>query len=372
MPATGFVNGNPDHNRSIVVVFLRGGADGLQMVAPVGDDDYYRARPKIAVAKKDAHRLDGMFSLHPSLAALHRPYLDGDLAVVHGAGSEDNTRSHFEAQDMMEHGGAAGGWLGRFLRLRPDAGGAPLAAVAIGRTLPESLRGGPSTVVMESLESLAFPDESQRYLGALGELYGLEQGMIGDAGRDTMNALDKIRTLRDGGPAPGNGARYPEGKFGDGMRVIAQLIKTRVGLEAATIDLDGWDSHIATGPLMEPRMQTLADSLAALRTDLGSAMERTTVIVMTEFGRRVYENASFGTDHGRASVMFIMGGGVAGGRVHAKWTGLARDQLVGPGDLPVTFNYRDVLAPLLNRISPSTDLDTLFPGHPLQSAPLFA
>jgi uncharacterized protein (DUF1501 family) len=372
MPATGFVNGNPDHQRSIVVVFLRGGADGLQMVAPVGDDDYYRARPKIAVAQKNAHRLDGFFALHPSLEALHRPYLDGDLAIIHGAGSEDDTRSHFEAQDMMEHGGAAGGWLGRFLRMRPDAGGAPLAAVAIGKTLPESLRGGPSTVVMESLESLAFPDESQRYLGALGELYALEQGPIGDAGRDTMNALERIRSLHGGGPAPANGAAYPENTFGDGMRVIGQLIKAKVGLEAATIDLDGWDSHIATGPLMEPRMQVLADSLAALRTDLGPAMKNTTVVVMTEFGRRVYENASYGTDHGRASAMFVMGGGIAGGQVHAEWGGLASDKLVGPGDLPVVFNYRDVLAPILNRTSPATDVADLFPHHAIRPVPMFS
>lgn len=371
MPATGFVNGNPDHDRNIVVVFLRGGADGLQMVAPVGDDDYYRARPKISVAKKDGLRLNSMFSLHPSLGALHRPFLDGDIAIIHGAGSEDDTRSHFEAQDMMEHGGAAGGWLGRFLRARPDAGGAPLAAVAIGKTLPESLRGGPSTVVMESLESLAFPEESQRYLGALGDLYAREPGRLGVAGQDTMNALERIRQLRGGGPPPENGARYPDGNFGDGMRVIGQLIKARVGLEAATIDLEGWDSHIATGPLMEPRMQALAESLAALRTDLGSVMNRTTVVVMTEFGRRVYENASYGTDHGRASVMFVMGGGVAGGQVHAEWSGLARDNLVGPGDLPVVFNYRDVLAPILSRISPAMDLARLFPGHSIQAAPLY-
>ncbi len=372
MPATGFVNGNPDHDRNIVVVFLRGGADGLTMVAPVGDDDYYRARPNIGVAQRDGLALDDFFALHPSLGALHRPYQEGDIAIVHGAGSEDETRSHFEAQDMMEHGGDAGGWLGRFLRTRPDASGAPMAAVAIGRTLPESLRGGPSTVVMESLDSLAFPQESQRYLGALGELYALEAGPIGNAGRDTMNALARIRELRGGGPAPGHGAQYPKGEFGDGMRVIAQLIKANVGLEAATIDLDGWDSHIATGPLMEPRMKTLADSLAALRTDLGPAMKHTTVIVMTEFGRRVYENASYGTDHGRASVMFVMGGGVAGGRVHAQWPGLAHDLLEGPGDLPVAFNYRDVLAPILGRTSPSMDLAGLFPGHPIQPVSLYA
>ena len=147
------------------------------------------------------------------------------------------------------------------------------------------------------------------------------------------------------------------------MRLAAQLIKARVGVEAITVDLGGWDSHLSQGPLISPLMRRLANGLAAFRRDLGAAMRQTTVVVMSEFGRRVSENSALGTDHGRGGAMFVLGGDGAEGRVIADWPGLKRDALVGPGDLPVTTDYRDVLIPVLRRHAPGADMARVFPGH---------
>src|SRR6478672_10739966 len=146
-----YATGKGDQRHALVVIFLRGGADGLNMVAPLQDDGYYRARPRIAIPKAAAAPLDGFFGLNPLLKELAPAYHDGALAIVHAAGSEDDTRSHFEAQDLMEHGGlAGGGWLGRFLRAQASDTVGPLSAVALGRTVPECLRGAPTATVLES------------------------------------------------------------------------------------------------------------------------------------------------------------------------------------------------------------------------------
>lgn len=364
MANNGYVHGNPDQQHCLVVVFLRGGADGLNMVVPVEDDGYYRQRPTISIAKKNTLRLDPLFGLNPELGALHPAYLEGDLAIVHAAGSEDLTRSHFEAQDFMEHAGdVAGGWLGRYLRTAPRVQGGPLAAIAIGQVQPESLRGAPASVVMDSLETLSLGEDAGGYMDGLSSLYNLERGGLGVAGKSMLTALRKITELQRTDYIPSNSAAYPQDDFGRGLREVAQLIKARVGVEAVTLDLDGWDSHIAASALMNPLMRSLSDALAAFRTDLGDAMAHTTVVVMTEFGRRVYENASFGTDHGRGSAMMILGGGVAGGKVHHAWQALDGPNLEGPGDLPVTTNYRDVLASIFARHGGLNSLENVFPGH---------
>lgn len=373
MNATGFVNGNGDAKNALVVIFLRGGADGLNMVVPIEDDSYYTARPLVGISKKETLPLDGMFALNPQLAPLADLYRDGDLAIVHCAGSEDQTRSHFEAQDSMEHGGTAGGgWLGRYLRYRPNAPGGPLAAVAIGSAAPEVLRGAPATVVMESFSDFALGERAPAALSALGRLYASEPGALGAAARSTLAALGQIAELNEGGYTPENGALYPKSQLGDGLCHVARLLKAKVGLEVACLDLGGWDSHFASGTLMNPLMKQLANGMAAFRADLNGAMQSTTLVVMTEFGRRVYENASLGTDHGRASVMFVMGGGVRGGKVYCDWQGLSMDKLEAPGDLPVQNNYRDVLAPILARHSGIEDYSRVFPDYALSPLGLYA
>ena len=360
-------DGNGDRRRCLVVIFLRGGADGLELVPPVGDDAYYRARPLLGVRPPSALALDDLFALHPRLAALRPIYAEGDLAIVHAAGSEDASRSHFEAQDLMEHGGlAAGGWLGRFLRYRSEPASGALSAVAVGKTLPECLRGAPAATVMQSLDDFTLGPESDALLPQLARLYAPETGALGRSARDTLEALRRIERLRAVPYQPAGGADYPAGELGRSLAELARLIKARVGLEAAAVDVGGWDSHLAQATLLEPLMARLAQGLAAFYRDLGKDMGTTSVVVMTEFGRRVRENASLGTDHGRGSVMMVLGGGVRGGRVIGGWAGLEAAVLEGPGDLPVRNNYRNVLAPVLRRHGAGEDLSRIFPDFEVE------
>lgn len=388
-PAQALITGNGDQRQTLVVVFLRGAADGLALVPPLEDDHYYRARPRLGIAKQDAVRLDGRFGLHPKLQPLESAWKDGDLAIVHACGTEDQTRSHFEAQDLMEHGGiVAGGWLGRFLRARPAPASGALACVAVGKALPECLLGAPTMTVMQSMDEFAIGGRTPAFRTQLEKLYAMERGRLGAAARDTFDALGRIDAMRTTAYSPDNGADYGNGRakgggndeFANGLRQLARLIKANVGLEAASIDLGGWDSHFAQQGLVDSLAARLAGGLAAFRKDLGARMATTTVVVMTEFGRTVEENTAFGTDHGRGSAMFVMGGGVHGGRVHGEWRGLApevlekRGLLEGYGDLPVLNNYRNVLAPVLARHGAgmsATEMAAVFPGFELKPMGIF-
>lgn len=356
-----------DAAQTLVVVFLRGGADGLNMVVPVEDDGYYRARPLIGVAKDDTTPLDDLFGLNPALAPLHRAYAEGELLLIHGAGSDEDSRSHFEAQDYMERGGpGAGGWLGRYLRQNPRAANNPMAAIALGKTTPESLRASPATVVMESMRDLALGTDAGAYLGDLAALYGETHLPWGDPGIDQLRAMARMESLQAAPYTPRAGVTYPDDGFSQHLQQVAQLIKGGLGVEAVTVDLDGWDSHVVSSTLMDPLMRRFSEGLMAFYEDLGDHRNRTTVVVMSEFGRRVYENASLGTDHGRGGVMMVLGGGVRGGRVLADWPGLEADALEGPGDVPVRYNYRDVLASIVSRHAPDAGLHAIFPGATLQ------
>ena len=374
MATQAIINGNGDQRRTLVVVFLRGAADGLALVPPLEDDHYYRARPRLGIAKRDAVRLDDRFGLHPKLAPLESAWREGELAIVHACGTEDQTRSHFEAQDLMEHGGVvAGGWLGRFLRARPASAQGALACVAVGKALPECLLGAPSVTVMQSLDEFALGGKTPAFRSQLEKLYAMERGQLGAAARDTFDALVRIEAMRTTKYQPANGATYGRDEFATGLSQLARLIKADVGLEAASIDLPGWDSHFAQQTLIESLAVRLAGGLEAFRRDLGARMATTTVVVMTEFGRTVEENSGFGTDHGRGSTMFVIGGGVRGGRMHGEWRGLNPDVLEkrglfeGYGDLPVLNNYRDVLAPVLARHGASAEsLAAVFPEFALR------
>lgn len=368
-----FMTGNGDERQTLVVVFLRGGADGLNLVAPLEDDGYYRSRPRIAIGKKDCVALDGFYGLNPLLKPLETAYQDGALAIVHAAGSEDDTRSHFEAQDLMEHGGLiGGGWLGRFLRAQNSSNtSGPLAAVALGQAIPECLRGAPAATVLQSLDDFSLGDNRVALTKALGKLYGLETNVLASAGRDTLEALQRVEQLRTSKYLPAHGAEYGRDDFSRGLLEVARLIKARVGLRAASVDLGGWDSHFSQSLIMDPLILRLAKGLSAFYQDLGPEMQHTTVVVMTEFGRRVEENSAFGTDHGRGSVMFAMGGGIKGGRVLGQWPGLSREVLEGPGDLPVMTNYRNVLAPILQRHGADGKLPQVFPGFAFDPLPVY-
>lgn len=366
------LTGNGDQRQTLVVVFLRGGADGLNLVAPLEDDGYYRSRPRIAISKQTCVPLDGFYGLNPLLMALAPAFKDGALAIVHAAGSEDDTRSHFEAQDLMEHGGiTGGGWLGRFLRAQSSVTSGPLAAVALGKAIPECLRGSPAATVLQSLDDFSLGENRPRLTQALAKLYGTQSDVLASAARDTLDAIQRVELLRNTPYHPSHGADYGRDDFSRGLLQIARLIKARVGLRAASVDLGGWDSHFSQSLIMDPLITRLAKGMSAFYQDLGREMNHTTVVVMTEFGRRVEENSAFGTDHGRGSVMFVMGGGIKGGRVLGKWPGLSREVLEGPGDLPVLTNYRNVLAPILQRHGAGDRLSQVFPEFAIDPLPLY-
>lgn len=369
---TSFAPGG-ESDGTLVAIFLRGGADGLNMVAPLEDDAYHRARPRLAVTKSKALALDGFYGLHPLLRELLPAWKEGELAIVHGAGSEDQTRSHFEAQDTMEHGGlAGGGWLGRYLRARPDAANGALPCVAIGRALPESLLGAPSAAVLGKIEDFSFGAGSPALRSQLQKLYAAEPDYLGAAAHDTFEALGRIDEMRARAYQPAHGAVYGADSFAQGLLQIARLIKAEVGLQAASLDLDGWDSHFIQETVHAGLLPQLARGLSAFRQDLGSKMRSTTLVVMSEFGRRVGENASVGTDHGRGGVMWVLGGGVKGGRVIGPWPGLLDAKLEGPGDLPVFNNYRNVLAPILTRHGLAEEaLPRVFPDFGLKPLALY-
>ena len=389
------VSPHGDTDRDILVnLFLRGGADGLNIIVPHGDSDYYRARPTIAVAapprakgsaNTGAVDLDGFFGLAPALAPLHPLYADGLMAVVHAVGSQDQTRSHFEAMAAMERGlpddtaTGASGWLARLLSATPATVASPLRAVAWGSLLPDALRGATDVSVLSSLADfrLDLPDAKRQTLEArLAHLYRVGNDAVTQAGRETLAVLEVLRRIDPAHYRPENGATYPKSDLGDGLRQTACLIKARAGLEVAFLDRGGWDTHVGQGGAtgwLALQLADVADSLAAFMKDLGNMHQsRVTVLVQTEFGRRVAENSGLGTDHGRASMMLVLGGGVHGGRVYGKWPGLSPAHLEGPGDLPVTTDYRTILAEIaVSRLRlPASALPALFPGWAGDTAPL--
>ena len=365
-PVNTVLSADQDAAPVLVNVFLRGGADGLHLVPPVGDDAYYRARPSLAVKKMRALGLDDMFGLHPDLAPLLPTFQSGELAVIHQCGTADESRSHFEAEDYLQHGGPqGGGWIGRFLHQTRTPSDGPLTAVSIGSAVSDCLRGA-AAVAFRSLDEFTLPDKDPALRGQLAALYGKAGGALGLAGGQTLQALDRIEAVRKSPGSPENGASYANDDFASGLSLIARLVRARVGLRAATIELGGWDSHFTQLALTGSLMPRLAAGLAAFHRDLGSEMRRVHVIVMSEFGRRVAGNVSLGTDHGRAGIAFVMGGGTKGGKVLADWpmSGLIASALDGPGDLPVRFPIHHAITSVLKRIRRDAEITKVFPGLP--------
>ena len=355
----------------LVAIFQRGAVDGLNVVVPFGEPRYYELRPSIAIAKPDgtAHSavdLDGFFGLHPSLAAL-KPMFDArQLAIVDAVGSPDTTRSHFDAQDYMESGtpglkATADGWLNRALP-KPAGAASPVRAVGLGSTLPRALRGRNDAIAVSSLNDFQIRDP--RSAATFESMYdhSLDAVMHG-TGKETFSAVKIMQSIQKQTYAPANGAKYPGGRFGQSMQQIARLIKAEVGLEVAFADIGGWDTHVnEAGPLAN-NLSDFGQSLAAFYQDLGDRMEDVAVVTMSEFGRTARENGDRGTDHGHANVMFVMGGGVRGGRVYGDWPGLADEQLYEGRDLNLTTDFRDVLGELVAKHLGNRNLKAVFPGY---------
>lgn len=376
-------------SNTLVCVFLRGGADTLNMVVPYGNDAYYKVRPTLAIARPGADgrkaslKLNDFYAFHPMMSPLLPFFHDGELAVIQSVGSDNTSGSHFEAQDQLEHGEAfgkklVGGWLGRHLRSR-GGGMTPLSAVAISTSLPEALRGAPSASVLTSIDEvkLTLPrGKTESVVNALAKLYSADVDVLGQAGKVTIDLLGRIDKVKKAGPKTSGNVTYPESTFGNAMHEVAKLIKADVGLEVACVDHDGWDTHFFQGAAdgqQASNIEDLSKGLSALYKDIQNYRERVTIVVLTEFGRRIYENSSMGTDHGRGFAMFAIGGRVNGGRIIGPLPRLKETSAIflGPSGLTVELDYRSVLAEVLRDVLGNDDIASVFPNFKPQKVGIF-
>jgi uncharacterized protein (DUF1501 family) len=338
-------------------------------------------RPTIAIPQDQVLDLDGFFGLHPSLASFGPLSREGHLAIVPAAGSPDMTRSHFDAQDYMESGtpgnkGTADGWLNRALQSEDQCADArhrmehtAFRAIALGSQLPRTLAG--------KIEATAIGNVLDFNVGGRGptpapagnafqSMYDeSSDSLLHTAGESTFEAVKMLRATDPAHYAPALGAVYPTTPFGTGMKQIAQLMKANLGVETAFTDIGGWDTHHNQGSVngdLANRLKDFSDGISAFWRDMGDDAEKITLVTMSEFGRTAEQNGTGGTDHGHANVMFVLGGGVKGGKVYGKWPGLAREQLNENRDLAVTTDFRQVLAEAITGTLGETNLDFTFPG----------
>ena len=355
---------------SLVVLVLRGGLDGLSAVVPRGDGRYRDNRRTSAVSESALLPLDGDFGFHPALEPLHGFYRTGDLAPVVGVGGSGGSRSHFVQQAALDLGvdalGHPTGWIAR--HLHSTRGDGALRAMSSGARRSSALRGAPQAAAIDDLAGFGIagidPEDVDRANTAFRLAAG--DGEFGTAAADALRVM----------ALAGNAARlerpgaYPDTGLGASLAGVAALLRSGAGLEVAVVDVGGWDTHTFQGGdqgRLADALRRLSTGLAAFLTDLGDRLSSTTVVVVSEFGRRVEENASGGTDHGRAGIALVAGGGVRGGRVLGDWAGLAGDQL-DDGDVRVTTDVRNVFAEVVSRRLGNGDLGEVFPG--LQHRPI--
>lgn len=395
--------------RTLVVIFLRGGADGLNLVVPFGDPAYARLRPSLGIAAPGPAEgstldLDGFFGLHPRLAALKPLFDEGVAVAAHAVGYDKNTRSHFEEQDVWETGVIGNtvnsdGWLNR--HLATSEGHGRIRAVSIGDAMPRILHGKARAYAIRGLEDLTMPArgvDPAKVAAALEHAYcsrpeahrSAARDLLADTARTTLEGMEELQALaaQDYKPA----AEYPRTDLARKLMQVARLIKADVGLEVAEVDLGGWDTHQdqgAAGGQFGNLAQELGDAMAAFCRDLGDRLNNVTVVTLTDFGRTAAENGTRGTDHGWANGMLLAGGAVA--RAHAaahasaaaagagssrrvvtEWPGLAPDQLHEGRDLLHTTDFRDVLAELVRIHLGNPNLERVLPGHEFRPAGLVA
>jgi uncharacterized protein (DUF1501 family) len=374
-----------DTTRDVIVsIFLRGGADGLSLCVPFFDNAYYTGRPNIAIPRPDstaANRgiaLDGQFAFPQAMNGLIPAFRSGNLLVVHATGSIDPSRSHFDAQRFMEVGkprdpNVATGWLGRHLAtVEPMRTAAPLRALGLSSGLAKTLVGAPKTLPIANPATFALggnaPTRAERANWLRNEFTaGAEP--VRSAALDALNTITLLQTIGFTTYVPANGAVYPAGSFGQGLRSTAALIKADIGVEAVQIDLGGWDTHSAQDPLagsMANSMTNLSNSVGAFWQDVIASgfAQNVTLIIMSEFGRNARQNGSLGTDHGRGNCMFAMGRNINGGRVLLNtWPGLERSQLENGQDLRVTLDHRDVLAEIVKNRLGNPNTSVVFPDY---------
>ena len=363
----------PSANGVLVCVFLRGGADGLHMTVPHGDEDYYAQRGDLAVPRpgtdpEAAIDLDGFFGLNPAMLALLPVWESGDLASVHATGLTSDSHSHFDAQNYMESGkpddkSLTNGWVGRHLSSNNSASDSPFRGIAIGGKIQKSLRGENSVSAIKDVSNYGIHVRGRNgdaFAASLQALY-LGDQWLDNQGQLAFDSIDQLEAANPAQYSAENGASYPDSPFGANMLQAAQLIKAGVGAEALCLDLGGWDTHADQANRLAELLPDLSASLAAFWRDLGERMNSVTIVVMSEFGRRVAANGSGGTDHGHGNALYVIGKGINGGQVFADWPGLSESQLSGPGDLAITTDYRTVLAEIVDKRLGNPAIDQVFP-----------
>ncbi|HJR61644.1 MAG TPA: DUF1501 domain-containing protein [Vicinamibacterales bacterium] len=364
--------------RVLITIFQRGAVDGLNMIVPFGERDYYTARPSLAIARPGAGEntavdLDGFFGLHPRMGALKPLWDAGTLAIVHACGSHDDTRSHFDAQDYMESAtpgvkSTPDGWINRYLHAKEHQKATPFRAVALAPQLPRALQGTAPALAIGQIAQFGIragqsTDMVQSSFES--EYAAAANSVLHSTGRE---AFDAIRMLKKADPAqyaPANGAEYPRSPFGEALKQIAQLIKADVGLEVAFAESGNWDHHANEGAavgILANRLDDLTRGIAALVRDLGDRMQDVVVMTMSEFGRAVAENGSRGTDHGHGNAMMVLGGAVRGGKVYGKWPGLAPGQRHDGRDLAITTDFRAVFNEVVRSHLGLANTSRVFPG----------
>jgi uncharacterized protein (DUF1501 family) len=387
-PSLAFADPKQTVNEEIlVVVFLRGGMDGLNFIVPISGTDrghYESARPDLAVPMSGADAalpLNGHFGLHPSATALHDLFLDGNLAVINATGIDISNRSHFDSMEFIERGTpgvktTSTGWLARHFQsafnLPPSI---IMPSVSVGSLQATSLLGDRNTVNMSDPNSFNLQVGPWRWRDAqriaLRHMYTGDDTWLHASGLQALDAMDIVELNTTGSYTPANGAVYPSNSFGDGLQVIAQMIKLGLGLRVATMDLGGWDTHNnqgdGAGGFFANQITTLSEGLGALYLDLDGVgpdnyTQRLTIVVQSEFGRRLFQNADDGTDHGHGNPMIVVSGNAIGG-VHGSWPGIGPGQLFDDADLDVTTDFRRVLSEILIRRMGNNSLGYIFPGY---------
>ena len=371
--------------KTLVAIFQRGAVDGLNMIVPFGESNYYDLRPSIAIPKPNgsntetAINLDGFFGLHPSMNSLKSLWDSKRLAIVHASGSPDNTRSHFDAQDYMESAtpgvkSTSDGWLNRYLQSKKETEASPFRAISITQQMPRVMQGKAPVLAMSNLSNFAIRNgkSSATVQGGFEAIYSREKNEpLAETGRETFDAINYLKQANPTQYKPENSAQYPAGPLGRSLLQIAQLIKAGVGLEIAFTDVGGWDTHANQGNgrgQLANRLQEFSSAIAAFYQDLGQRMDDVVVLTMSEFGRTAKENGNRGTDHGHANAMLVLGNSVRGGQVYGKWPGLKNDQLFEGRDLALTTDFRDVFGEVAARHLGTPDLQSVFPRYAISEA----
>ncbi|GAA4692729.1 DUF1501 domain-containing protein [Nocardioides nanhaiensis] len=338
----------------LVVLSLRGAADGLSMVVPHGDPVYYAARPRIAIPSDRLLAKDGMFGLHPKMAPLLPMWNAGRIAAVQATGLPVANRSHFSAMEELEDADPGSstrqGWLNRLVGQLP--GESPLQAFSIGGgVLPASMYGNADVMSAADVESMKIPGDDQydKNGGRVSSLHTLWDDHDGPLGKAMRSAFTAVKEFAPVTRTNDGVAAYPRTDLGRALSEVARIIRGDVGVEVLTVDQGDWDHHSDLGTAewgrMNRNVEDLAGSLAAFFGDLGSQASKVTVVTISEFGRRVKENANFGLDHGYGNVMLVAGAGVKGGTYYGRWPGLANET---DADLLVTTDYRSVLSEVVS------------------------